>query len=460
MKNTSWWWIFLGAIGFGLILNFLPWLALIIILSLVILLLATQPGIGAYLLVLTGFLTGLEIDFSRYLWAREIPYLAGVNAPLVDLITLAVIGSLLVAWFGFESNSKKRTITIPGWQWYGLFLVAGLISIFLAPAGEHNLILKAWFRPQVFVFVGLFITFIMSVRNKMVLDAVLKTWFGVGIATALFALFSLIISVGNSVWRATPFAIWGYAPFGYNHNLLAEALVVTLPVALYFFVTAKDKANKYLAGLTSGFIGLMTLLTLSRAAWLATAVVVLVFVHYYQLKIKPVKELNFLPTLSRLPIFLAVVLVPVIAYMGLFLTSTVVTSSTSARWEVTKMVGWNVARAPLFGYGPGQFIAILGDNAIYRLEYGDPLDAHGFVQKILIENGLVGLVFFGLFLWSQIKHTVIHKNKLPREMLFLAQALVLSGIVFQLFNTSYYHAVFWLPLALAVVLINFATENN
>ena len=450
----------MGAIGFGLILNFLPWLALIIILSLVILLLATQPGIGAYLLVLTGFLTGLEIDFSRYLWAREIPYLAGINAPLVDLITLAVIGSLFLAWFGLESNSKKQSIIIPGWQWYGLFLGAGLISIFLAPAGEHNLILKAWFRPQLFVFGCLFITLIVSIRNRIVLDNVLKTWFGVGIATAVFALFSLIIAVGNSVWRATPFAVWGYAPFGYNHNLLAEALVVTLPVALYFFVTAKNKNVKYLAGLASTFIGLMVLMTLSRAAWLATGVIGLVFIHYYQLKIKPLREINFLPSLSRLPYFLALILVPIIAYMGLFLTSSVVTSSTSARFEVIKIVGWNAIRAPIFGYGPGQFVNLLTYNSIYRLEYGEPLDAHGFIQKILIENGLVGLVFFGLFLWSQIKHTLARKKNLPREILFLAQALVFSGIVFQLFNTSYYHAVFWLPLALAVVLINFATENN
>lgn len=457
MKKIFWPLLFIGAVAFGLLLNYSLAVVVAGLVLLLILLISQHLDWGAYAMVVTGFLTGLEIDFSRYPWARDIPYLPGINAPLIDFVALGVLAGLLTVWMTGEW-SKLKKISLPGWHWYALFLLASLVSAWLAPASDHDAAFKAWVRPQVFVFAGFFVTFIAVVRERVVLEKVLQTWFGVGLATAVFAVASLLISVGNAVWRATPFAIFGYAPFGYNHNLLAEALAVTLPVALYFFVSSKVKETKFFAGFTSIFIGLMALLTLSRAAWLAVAVVVIIFTHYF--KIKTSAQQNLLPRLSRVPLYLAALLVPAIAYMGLFLTSSTVTSSTAARWEVTKIVLWNLQRAPLWGYGPGQFISLLADNTIYVLEFGDPLDAHGFIQKIVLENGLIGLVLFGLFLRAQIQSAGKKLASAPREVKFLAQSLVASGIVFQLFNTSYYHAVFWLPLALAAVLASVSLEKN
>jgi fructose-specific phosphotransferase system IIC component len=97
-------------------------------------------------------------------------------------------------------------------------------------------------------------------------------------------------------------------------------------------------------------------------------------------------------------------------------------------------------------------MSILGSAELFTEDFGDPLDAHGFVQKIILEEGVLGLLFFGLFLGYVLQR--LWKYQAAREKDYLLFQIffisVLGAIVFQLFNTSYFNANMWMPIGIAL----------
>ena len=45
-----------------------------------------------------------------------------------------------------------------------------------------------------------------------------------------------------------------------------------------------------------------------------------------------------------------------------------------------------------------QFINTIGTNIRFVAKYGEPLDSHGVWQKIFVEAGILGLIFFIIFI--------------------------------------------------------------
>ena len=76
------------------------------------------------------------------------------------------------------------------------------------------------------------------------------------------------------------------------------------------------------------------------------------------------------------------------------------------------------------------------------------MDAHGILQKLILETGIIGLVSFCIFLvylfvsfWKKRQVSYLHS-------VLIASAM--GAIVFQLFNTSYFGSVMWLPIGLVI----------
>jgi O-antigen ligase len=194
----------------------------------------------------------------------------------------------------------------------------------------------------------------------------------------------------------------------------------------------------------------MALATLSRAAWVALFISFLTFVYIYRVKIKKSLPKNALSVGLTVLLFL----LPIVWYMSIFLTSNTVKSSNDARLEMSKISMFYTLEKPWLGHGPGTFIYLLADTEIFRYEYGDPLDSHGIVQKILIEEGIIGLVAFSIFiylilrlLWQVLNSVKKEDNEYLVTALFV---MIVGSLTFQLFNTSYYKAVLWLPLGISL----------
>ncbi len=242
--------------------------------------------------------------------------------------------------------------------------------------------------------------------------------------------------------RATPFALGGFTPLGLNHNQLAEPLVAIIPVAAW--LAWYYRRTQIWLRWAVGFMVAICLLTLSRAAWLSLGAEAAVLLWLYRQQAW--QKLKSLAPEAK--VLLATVATAVVGYMGFFLTSNVVSSSSGARFEVTEIALAYASVKPWFGYGPGTFVELLANSYVYTLEYGEALDAHGFIQKMLIETGIFGLLAFVGFLMWVVRTVAKHART---DVFYQALLCMCVGaILFQLFNTSYLSSVMWLPLGLAL----------
>ena len=148
-----------------------------------------------------------------------------------------------------------------------------------------------------------------------------------------------------------------------------------------------------------------------------------------------------------------VIFVALAGYMFYFLRSSTVASSNIARQSMLD-ISWSYwQRSPWIGYGPNTFITLLSETKYFVMEFGDPLDAHGFLSKIIVEEGLFGLAFFLLFLGTVIKKIAISAREHSEQAVILSHcllAMVLGIIMFELFNTAYFASTMWLPIGIAL----------
>lgn len=407
---------------------------------------------GIYALGIFAFFQGWEFAFSDYQLTRNIAFLSSLNAPLVDFIALVLLPCSIIALF-VQASKRKFSWAHLRWPafWYASFLLIGLVSAMHANILPHSASIKFLLRPMLFVFLSYILLPHFFLQSQTALHRLLTLWFWIGCAIALFGLSSLLVVQGAGWVRIQPYGIGSFAPLGVNHNLIAEVLVALIPIG--FWLMWQERKNNpeapfqilsfYFVG--TGLMTLVALGTLSRAAWITLFVEGVAFSLLFQDEFKilwnRVKHL-------LMPFFILGVIL--FLYMTVFLTSNVVRSSDSSRIEVTKIVSFYVNRSPLFGYGPGSFMPIIQDTYVHTVEFGDALDAHGFIQKILLEEGWLGFICFAAFLLS-VLFLLYQEQKKSTEMLpkFLF-VMAVGAMVFQLFNTSYFNSVLWMPLGVAL----------
>ena len=375
-----------------------------------------------------------------------------LNAPVVDIVAVLAIAVLGIEWLmkkGWKDASWRH---IPGeLKWYLLFILSAAVSILFAYNQEYSNSVWHWLRYVVFSYLAYLVVPYLVIDKEKTAKKVLRIWLGVGILVALYGLSSLFIQDFLTHWsRVRPFSIFVWMPLGINHNQLAEVLVAIVPLGVYWSLLAHREKRRGLGLyiLATVLMLVICLLTLSRAAWVALAVQAVIAFIFYQ------KKLLDWGAKNRILVYSGLLVAAMAAGLMLYFVSTsnIVSSSNSARLETTKIVFYYLNYSPFFGFGPGAYTKVLGDTRAYGMDFGEPLEAHGFIQKIMIEEGFVGFSFFALFLIACFAHLWQAQRGygpgqlLSRTLLIMA----LGGVVFQLFNTEYFSAVMWMPLGVAL----------
>lgn len=162
---------------------------------------------------------------------------------------------------------------------------------------------------------------------------------------------------------------------------------------------------------------------------------------------------------------LFLIISPVLIYMYLFMTSEMVRSSNLNRIALTKIAIETFEKHPIVGAGVGTFIEQVSRDRWYIIDFGEPSEAHGVVQKLLAESGILGFgTFFALLgyvMWRLIKTYRGQEADSPWKYIILALILSSFGsIVFQLFNTSYFVSKLWFPLGIALAAARLAEEEK
>lgn len=443
------------------------WLPLIaFVASAIIAFLAYRPDLGLILLAFLSPFTGLVVDFGAYEWSRNVPYLGGIDAPVLDFFAMALFVALLIRIIVSAPRITKQMIRpAPMLGLFLLFLFANVLSLFFAPNSEYFLYgLKFLLRPLLFMYLMFVVIPNVIIQSEQLLIRVLRAFFFSGVLAAIMGLASfLVVGPFGGLWhRATPFAIGGFAPLGYNHNLLAEVLVLMVPLGVYFVYQEHVEWKRRWYFLATALIALIALLTFARTAWIVLGFEFFLFVWFFR---KEIRTSAIMRHSKRLAILGVTVLLPVLIYMAAITSSRLVAGSTDTRLDLT-LIAWEYfKRSPWVGNGPGSFMHIVSDTHVFFIEYGDPLDAHGMLQKVLAEGGIIGLAAWVGLLAAIVAYCyhalVVARRRRGEEGEERSQRMaalcimVLGAMVYQLFNTSYFNAKMWLPIGLALVASQF-----
>jgi len=385
-------------------------------------------------------------------------FLSALTLPLIDCrlpgslggmrisdFLILVVGAIFAGQYCYQSLVKRKLQPIiwPLGRYWLLFLGAIIVSSALSlwPVDSLKYALKT------IVFAYLF--YIVLPANLIDSWSKWRWLLGsiviAGIGSSLVGLWSLTQqNLSDIFFRVQPVALWGHWWLGYNHNLIGEFLVITN----LFLLAGRNliTSKKYQRVLDVIFIGCLalTLLTFSRAAWITVG---LQFFIWWTLIKSSRQKIGWLLALG----LMAIMALPIWLRMENLQVSNF--SSTENRVLLLQISVDNFIEHPIIGLGSGQYLRMVGDSLRFTAKYGDPIDSHGIIQKLIAENGLIGLVTYFLLLLVLINYWIkLWQNNKSLESWIIPLVLgAFGGVFFQFFNTSYYKGRVWLPVALTLI---------
>ncbi len=455
----------LAFFAFGMVAP--QWYFAVIVAGLVLAMLARWPMVGLVAMAVSAPFINVEVHWGN------------MHMPVVDVVALAMVVAVGIRFFltrgAARSLDSLRSLGMTGWArgmtkagapifFFAAFLLVAALSLVNAVDGFAGL--KYLLRPVLFFAIAYLAVPVVvlgaeaGAEAKLLarslasgsyrslasgVHAMLWTFIFVGLAVTAMGLVSLPGQEDVAVRRVLPIAIFGMYPLGTNQNQIAEVLLVTLPVMALLRERARSLRVRRAWLIAMAPVAFTLLATLSRAGWIALAVEVAV-----------VLLLLVRPTKRRLLTGAFVASFFVLPFLGSFVRLAAVEAGQSAnenRWLLTTASYEMWQAHPWIGNGIGTFVPLLSQNRRYVAKFGEALDSHGVVQKLLVEIGLLGTALFGLF-WVAMLRSFLAALRLRSGNMdrgaALWLALFLGTSVFQLFGTSYFLGRFWLPIGVGL----------
>ena len=402
-----------------------------------------KPKFGIYLMAFLLPVIGFELSFLSF------------SFPLIDFTALALLVAFLLrlAWFSLFDRDKQIKIKFPLFLPFVLFLLVSLVSALLATDIPYSV----WYFVRWPLF--LYLAYIFVPYNLIDDQKTLKQTIITATASSLLVLIFGFLSLYGQDWRDSFFrirslSIAGVFPFGENHNLIAEFLNVGTFFILSLRLLAKDNRVKRFLDIIFALSVLGIIMTFSRSGWLVLFLQAAIYAIIF-LKDRGLKKRDFvIPAL-----LLIVVLSPLFLKMNKLQENN--TSSTENRWLLTQISIEAAKEKPILGYGSGYFIRLVDNNLRFRVKYGEAIDSHGVLQKVVAENGLLGLLAWLFILAYLLKTfiTAIYKHSARSPWLTPLILGAGGGLFFQFLNTSYYKGKVWLPIILTLLAIELLDKN-
>lgn len=428
-----------------------PFSAAFLVLTFAAVLIALRfPYFGYYLFVASALLLGWNVvvstgnfQFGDYVFGGSLDINMGELIAGAVLVAWAI--RMLLLWRGRRDWNWR-----PWLPFFGFFLfivVAHLASAFSPAQPELFPVLKFSMRPVLFAYlssVALTVNFVRSQR-RLVASLSILTLIGLFFTGVGFA--SLFVFEGGlfSLHRARPLDIFGVNLLGGNHNSLAEVLLFTIPCALALGALSRSPRLKAFTGIAAFSMFGIAILTFARSAWIAILVqLALLLSTVWRPWLQRHRDIFFLALFAFLP---------VIGYMIQLSSTAAVQGSTDARALVTVIAFDQFRDSPFVGVGAGTFVGRLSRVYAYVVEFGSPIDAHGVLQKLAAETGVLGLFAYALFFFMLFRYA-LHLWRIMKPMTAEMRAFaylfaaVAGAFVYQFFDVTYWTPRFWLPIGL------------
>ncbi len=422
----------IGAIVFGLVLRF--------------------PYAALYAFVGTSLLLGWQVSIP----AGQFLFVSDIVRGSIDIqVSEALAAMLLVAW-GIRMLTLWRGRR--DWHWKPeaplLFSVVGLVaahvlSLLSATEPSAAAVIKYAFRPVLLVYLTCVLIPVNFIHARKRLLVVLGVIAVIGAYFAMNGFASLFVFEGGlfTIHRARPLVLGGVNLLGGNHNALAEVLIFAAAAAMAFASLVRVERARAVAYVGAAFMAVVALLTLARSAWLALGIgCVFLMATIWR---------AYLRSRTDLLVYAAFLLAPFAFLLVQSFFTPGVRGSTDTRQMVNE-IAWHVfQQSPWIGVGAGTFLSHVASTYAYTIEFGAPIDAHGVLQKVGAETGIVGLLAllgvvangFWLF-WKQWRRMIVGTPERTAFAYLLAGVIAMS--VYQVFDTTYWTARWWLPVGIAL----------
>lgn len=203
----------------------------------------------------------------------------------------------------------------------------------------------------------------------------------------------------------------------YNPNILAEYLVMIIPISVALFWYTKNLSKKIIFLITSLIMSLALVLTLSRGGWLGFAFSAFVFILLIEKRL----------LLSIFPVVIGgIYILPQTIINRILSIGNLSDSSNAYRfkiWEITKQVikdNWTAGVG--FGHLPFKqtFESYIRTMPTYH--------AHNTYLQVAAEIGIPGLIAFLFLLFVTFKYGIIYIKKTEDRYLKILGAGVISGL--------------------------------
>jgi len=393
------------------------------------------PLTGLRLVIPSG---GLQLITSAFSDTLDIPIAEGV------FIILLAVWAVKVFLYWRRRNDRQWQPEFPIWSSYAVFVFAHAVSAFSPLMPDASVVLKYAARPVLFDYLAFVALPVNLIRSRRRLVNALWMIAGIGTLAALNGLLSIFFTPGAFLSAAQPLSVFGLSALGENHNELAEVLVFTAPatLALSRLITV-SRIRRVLEGLAV-FQALICLLTFTRTGWivLGLEIVVLCATIWREAVKKQIRAV----------LIIVLLMVPLGAAMAVYSVSQTAVSSNSTRLMLSEIAYDLFLSSPVFGAGAGTFADRVGSTQVFLIEYGIPLDSHGFLQKIMAETGIIGLLALCFVAFQLFRVAVSGIRSIRTTPYYAAYMMIgvgaLGAIGYQLFNTGYWTGKMWLPIGI------------
>jgi O-antigen ligase/polysaccharide polymerase Wzy-like membrane protein len=416
--------------------------------------------IGLYLGVALSPFLGIAVSIpTGVLRLGERTFGGAIDISVAEVLLLFVLAAwalkLILYWW--KRHDREWMPRLPLGMSYAGLVMAHLASVFSPLTPDPFPIVKFAMRPVLFDYLAFIALPVNLIRSRRRLKSILAVMTVVGSLAAINGLVSMFFGNMNEsiVGRAHPMPIFGVSALGENHNELAELLVFTTFITLALAVLTKSEHARRLLHGAAAFQCLIGLLTFTRTAWVCF---ILQGLFLYWSMWRDVVRRHV-----RAICIVGILLLPLVVAMLAYAASESASSSNSTRLMLSQIAYELFRTSPVFGAGAGTFLERVGSTHVFLIEYGDPLDSHGFLQKLGAETGALGLlaitwVYVHLSLLLRRGWKDIPSDNARSSFLFLVTGTV-GALLYQLANTDYWTAKMWLPVGLTLASIQVLRER-
>ncbi|MFA7087920.1 MAG: O-antigen ligase family protein [Patescibacteria group bacterium] len=410
------------------------------------------------LLIISGFIMALVVflawpKIGLYTLALCLPAIGwsfnirGFILPPADFIALAVLTAFLIRLIYqiFFKVSEPIKLKWPLFLPFFIFLTIGALSSLLSDNISYSLwYLIRW--PLFLYFAYILVPYNLITNGRLLKKTIIALTIG-----SLLILISGYLSLYGQDWRDSFFRLksiawFGVFPFGENHNLIAEFLNVGAFLLLTLKDFTKNARTKRWCDIAFILSTLGIILTFSRTGWITLFLQTIIYIWYKS-------SGRFRSTAIFASLGIIIIMAPLFWKMTQLQKDNV--SSTENRILLTEISLKAFQERPYLGFGSGSYINLVKENIRFTAKYGEPIDSHGMIQKVLAENGIFGLAAWLFILVYLLKtgYQAISRYRQENPWILPLTIAAAGGLFFQFFNTSYYKGKVWLPIAIFLIAV-------